>query len=189
MLLTSVISGNKLVDLLSCIVVKPAYHNWKSQASRRFGFQNRFVSRADVKDNAAQSNTGGGVKMQKVSSISRRRFTQLMGVGAASVVAQPTVVLSHAVRSKSFVDSTISSFLLPSRCQKSLPSVQLEENNMVYCSNSLCRKHFLLRLAHVFRFLPLSRLAAVPISHGSIPHPYLARACWRKERPHDCRVR
>ena len=60
MLLTSVISGNKLVGLLCCIVVKPAYHKWKSQASQRFGFPNRFVSQADVKDNAAQSNAGGG---------------------------------------------------------------------------------------------------------------------------------
>jgi hypothetical protein len=65
MLLTSVISGNKLVDLLSWIVVKPAYHNWKSQASQRFGFPNRFVSQADVKDNAAQSNTAGGVTYAK----------------------------------------------------------------------------------------------------------------------------
>jgi hypothetical protein len=66
MLLTSVISGNKLGDLLSCIVVKPAYHNWKSQASQRFGFPNRFVSQADVKDNAAQPNSGGGIKNAKV---------------------------------------------------------------------------------------------------------------------------
>jgi len=62
MLLTSVISGNKLVDPLSCIVVKPAYHNWKSQASQRFGFPNSFVSQADVTDNATQSNSGGGIK-------------------------------------------------------------------------------------------------------------------------------
>ena len=41
--------------------------------------------------------------MRKLSSISRRRFTQLMGVGAASVVAQPGVVLSNEVLSKTFV--------------------------------------------------------------------------------------
>lgn len=41
--------------------------------------------------------------MSKLASMSRRRFAQLMGVGAASVVAQPSVVLSNEVLSKSFV--------------------------------------------------------------------------------------
>jgi len=41
--------------------------------------------------------------MRKLSSISRRKFTQLIGVGAASVVAQPAVALSNQALSKSFV--------------------------------------------------------------------------------------
>jgi histidinol-phosphate aminotransferase len=40
--------------------------------------------------------------MSKLASMSRRRFAQLMGVGAASVVAQPNVVLSNEPLSKSF---------------------------------------------------------------------------------------
>lgn len=41
--------------------------------------------------------------MSKLASMSRRRFAQLMGVGAAGVVAQPNVVLSNDSFSKWFV--------------------------------------------------------------------------------------
>lgn len=41
--------------------------------------------------------------MPKFTSMSRRRFAQFMGVGAASVVAQPGAILTNEVLSKTFV--------------------------------------------------------------------------------------
>lgn len=48
--------------------------------------------------------------MPKLASMSRRRFAQLMGVGAATVVARPTAVLPNEVLSKSFVVPRTSPF-------------------------------------------------------------------------------
>jgi hypothetical protein len=62
MLLTSVISGNKLVDLLSCHRGKASLPQLEIAGISAIRVSKSLCFAADVKDNAAQSNTGGGLR-------------------------------------------------------------------------------------------------------------------------------
>ena len=64
MLLTSAISGNKLVEFLSCIVGIASLSQLEIAGISLIHIPNRFVSQPDVKDNAARSNIRGGFKCQ-----------------------------------------------------------------------------------------------------------------------------